>query len=177
MNCFGLLFTATECNGWPKLQFLINDDLIQDHQFTSSSELIEIPLDLFDGAHELGIELYGKTTTNTVLVNNIIVEDQLVTLDTIFIDGVPVPDFVKYSGIYTVGQQQSPQALTWGQNGIWKLKFNYPIIDWVLDLKFEKYYEFAGLDEWSTSTYHPKKSQLLESGFRELENILANVDV
>ena len=161
MNCLGLLFTATECNGWPKLQFLINDDLIQDHQFTSSSELIEIPLDLFDGAHELGIELYGKTTTNTVLVNNIIVEDQLVTLDTIFIDGVPVPDFVKYSGIYTVGQQ----------------KFNYPIIDWVLDLKFEKYYEFAGLDEWSTSTYHPKKSQLLESGFQELENILANVDV
>lgn len=177
MNQLGLAFTATECNGWPRLRFLIDNDLIQEYEFTGDSALIELPLDLLDGEHLLEIEFYGKTYDNTMVVGGNIVKDQLVTLDTIFIDYVPVPDFFKYQGLYTVGETTKPQALTWGENGSWKLTFMYPIIDWLLDLKFKNFYEFSSFDEWSTATYHPKKTQLLKKGFLELENILVNVKI
>jgi len=177
MNDLAISFTATECNGWPRLKFLVDDDLIQDYEFTSDSALIKIPLDLLDGEHVLDIEFYGKTYNNTILVDNNIVKDQLVTLDTICIDNVPVPDFFKYQGLYIVGPTTKPRALTWGENGVWKLTFVYPIVDWLLELKFNNYYEFSGVDEWSTATYHPKKSQLLKEGLLDLENILANVKI
>jgi len=177
MNQLGLLFTATECNGWPKLKFLIDDDLIQDYEFNSSSALITLPIDLLDGEHYLDIELYGKSFANTVIVGDKIVQDQLVTLDTILIDDVIVPDFVKYKGVYTVQNQQTPQVLTWGVPGTWRLMFEHPIIDWVLDHKLKDYHKIDNYDEWTTSVYHPKKSQTLIDGFRELEDILANVKV
>jgi hypothetical protein len=177
MNRLSLLFTATQCNGWPKLKFSIDDDLLQDYEFSSGSALITLPVDLLDGEHQLDIELYGKSSSNTMVVNDVIVEDQLATLESIFIDDVQVPDFVKYKGIYTARNLVMPQALTWGIPGVWSLKFNYPIIDWILECKINDYYEFDKYDEWSTSVYHPKKTQALMDGFRELEDLLANVKI
>jgi hypothetical protein len=177
MNQLGLWFTATHCNGWPKLKFSIDDDLLQDYEFTSGSAMITLPVDLLDGEHRLDIELYGKSPSSTVVVNDVIVEDQLVTLDAISIDNVPVPNFVKYKGIYTTRDFTAPQALTWGIPGVWSLKFNYPIIGWILDCKLNEYHEFDAVDEWVTAIYHPKKTQALMDGFRELEDLLNNVDI
>jgi hypothetical protein len=177
MNWLGLRFTATECNGWPSLRFLIDDDLYQDFTFHSSEHQIRLPLDLLDGSHILSIEFYGKTYSNTLVENDVIIKDQLTTLESIMIDDVILPDFVKYSGVYCIGDISIPQALTWGQNGVWELKFDVPIIDWVLDLKFQNFYEFSSTDRWATATYHPEKIRLLREGLTELENLLSNVKI
>jgi hypothetical protein len=175
MNSLRFQFKVSECNGWPKLKFLIDDDLYHDYEFTSEVGSVELPLDLVEGIHKLEIELYGKTHNNTIVVDDTIVKDQLVTLDEIFIDDVKLPNFIKYLGVYKVGEAKNPQALTWGLNGIWVLIFEHPIIDWVLNLKLNYTDEHARQAQWATSTNHPKKNELLTDGLGYLREILVNV--
>jgi hypothetical protein len=168
----GFNFSATYCNGWPKLRFLIDNDIYHDFEFAGDSAFVELPVDLIDGEHKLDIEFYGKTYNNTVVENDVIKQDQLATLNSIHIDKIQVPDFVKYQGIYNVNDSSIPSALTWGQNGVWSLTFNWPIINWVLSYKLNSFYSD---DQWSTAVYHPKKIKLLIDNLTELENTLANV--
>lgn len=133
-----LEFTATCYNGWPKLKFYIDDDLYEDFTFTESKATVKLPLSLVDGEHELVVELYNKTTSNTLVDDNgNIIQDQLVTLDNLYFDNVQLPNFVKYSGIYYFNDQKIPQGLTWGVNGNWKLNFATPLVGWVLEKKDE----------------------------------------
>lgn len=174
MNYIKFKFNATEYNGWPKLKFLIDGDLYHDYEFLDNTAFVELPLDLITGNHVLDIELYDKTFNNTLVIDGVIIKDQLVTLEEIFVDNVKVPDFVKYQGIYKVGDTKTPQALTWGVNGTWTLNFEYPIIDWILDQKSIYSNEYIKQDQWATSTYHPKKNQLLKDKLAMLEESIAN---
>ena len=174
MNYIKFNFSATECNGWPKLKFLIDNDLYHDYEFLTNTASVELPLDLINGSHVIDIELYDKTYNNTIVVDGNVVKDQLITLEEIFIDHVKVPDFVKYQGIYKVADTKTPQALTWGLNGIWTLDFEYPIVDWILDIKSNYANKYVKQDQWITSTHHPKKIQLLKDKLTVLEEIIAN---
>jgi hypothetical protein len=168
----GFKFSATYCNGWPKLRFLVDDDIYHDFEFVGDSAFIELPIDLLDGSHIIDIEYYGKTYDNTVVINDKIIQDQLATLDSIHIDQIKVPDFIKYQGVYTVNETSTPSALTWGQNGVWSLSFEWPIIDWVLEKKLRAFFSD---EQWATAVYHPTKTKLLLDNLNRLENILANV--
>lgn len=172
MNIVKFKFEASECNGWPKIKFFIDEDLYHDYEFDNKSALVELPMDLLFGNHTLSIEFYGKTSINTILQGDQIIKDQLVTLQTIYIDNVQVPDFVKYSGFYKVNEEIKPQALTWGENGNWQLDFEFPIIDWVLEKKLSMNYDTG--EQWSVATYHPKKIKILKEMLQDLENMLDN---
>ena len=176
MNQLVLHFSCTECNGWPKLKFFIDDDLYHDYEFNSTIASVEIPLDLLPGLHQITIELYGKTHHNTSLRGNKIVKDQLVTLEAITVDNVTVPDFVKYRGVYQIDAVKRPQILTWGENGTWMLQFEYPIIDWILNLKMQTTLDYTDDDQWAMSMFHPKKIQSLRDNLKVLEKILSDVD-
>lgn len=176
MNQLVLHFSCTECNGWPKLKFFIDDDLYHDYEFNSTIASVEIPLELLTGQHQLEIEFYGKTQNNTIQINNCIVKDQLVTLDSLTIDNITVPDFIKYRGLYRVGNTERPQILTWGENGTWMLQFEYPIIDWILNLKMQATLSHIDDAQWATSVFHPKKIQTLKETLKVLEKILTDVD-
>jgi len=135
MDYIKLELSATECNGWPKCNFYIDSDLIEDYEFSSSAAEITLPLELLDGDHVLTVELYGKTTKNTKVENNKIIQDQLVTLENIIVNNIKLPDFCKYLGVYSYSDQIIPQGLTWGVNGQWNWEFKMPIIAWILDRK------------------------------------------
>lgn len=132
MNSLTLTFNTTFCNGWPRLKFYIDNDLYQEFVADSKSSIINIPIDLLDGSHELVVELWGKTQLNTSVKDGIIVNDQLVTLDSIQVDGVQLPDYFKYSGTFYHGLTPQCPCVTWGQNGKWRWNFTTPIITWVL---------------------------------------------
>lgn len=176
MNHLEFHFSATECHGWPKLKFFIDDDLYHDYEFSSASGTVLIPLDLLPGPHQIKIEFYGKTERNTVQIDNEIVKDQLATLDSITVDNVTIPDFVKYQGLYQVGDVKRPQILTWGQNGFWILQIEYPIIDWILDLKLQTTLSHSDNKQWAMSVLHPKKIQSLRDNLQVLEKLLSDVD-
>jgi hypothetical protein len=171
MNQLTLKFSATECNGWPKLKFYLDDDLYEDFVFTESSSIIKLPLALIDGDHELAIELYGKTGQNTQLVNGQIVADQTATLEQLLIDDVPIPNFVKYSGIHYYHGGAHPQSLVWGPNGIWKLAFKTPIINWILEEKQQVSLHYQSADT-VLGGYNEAKKQKLMYYLKQIEEIL-----
>lgn len=174
-NLLRLKFSATECNGWPKLKFYIDDDLYEDFIFKSPNAEIELPLSTLDGEHELSIELYDKTNNNTIIIDSKIISDQTVTLDKIFVDNVEVPNFIKYKGIHYYHGQEHIQSLTWGPNGVWKLKFRTPIISWILDEK-----EKISQDYRATATvlggYNSAKKTKLMYYLKQIEEILSSND-
>lgn len=171
MNTLEFFFQASNCNGWPKLKFYIDDDLYQDFEFVSSTANIKLPLELLDGEHCVDIELYGKTIKNTIVENNIIVLDQLVTLESIKVDNVQLPPFFLYQGRFN-NQMDSPQ-LTWGINGSWKWHFKTPIVDWIIFVKNNNV-QTANSDFTVTSSFSNEKNfkllELLDKIDHELNN-------
>lgn len=143
MNKIKLTFKATECNGWPKLQFLIDQDLIEDYAFTSDTAEITIPVDLVEGTHSLFVELYGKTANNTKIdADGNIIQDQTVELINMYVDDILLPDFYKWLGTYKFNNQIHLQALKWGCNGVWTWDMQIPLVSWLLDKKIENEEEF-----------------------------------
>jgi hypothetical protein len=130
MHSLKLTFKAVESNGWPKLLFLINDDLIEDYHFNNELGEVIIPIDLLDGNHILSIELYDKTGS------------QYVELLDMYVDNILLPNMYKWLGIYKFNDQEYPQALRWECNGSWNFNFQTPLVTWMLDVKIaneEKY--------------------------------------
>ena len=138
MNHIKFTFKITECNGWPLVRVLLDNDLYEDHQFLSEQGEIVIPVEVLDGDHNISIERYGKHTRNTIVdQQGNILKDQLVELLDIYIDDIKLPEWFSYLGTYTFNGNAYPQAKIWGGNGIWEWPFATPLITWVLDKKTE----------------------------------------
>ena len=132
MNKLAIAFTATEYNGWPSLRFCIDNDIQQEVEFTESTLLVTLDLDLLDGLHVLEIERYGKTDANVNFVNNKILADQTVTLVDFYIDDVQLPNIFKYQGTFFYNNCKIPSGLLWGPNGKFIWHFETPILDWAI---------------------------------------------
>jgi hypothetical protein len=174
MNQLKLNFSATKCKSWPKLRFYIDGDLYEDYHFESESATITLPIDLLPGEHELSIELYGKTMENTVVDGDKIVEDQLVTIESMSIDDVELLPMFIYHGRVD-GAEHTPQ-MVWGINGFWRWRFGAPIIDWVLDYK-NSYIDESLNSQIIISTFSAKKKNKLLDLLDSMEAALENVRV
>ena len=134
-NLLRLKFLATEHNGWPKIRFVIDNDVIQEYEFTEESADVELEIDLLDGDHVLEIERYGKTDSNVLFVDGQILKDQSVTLVDMFVDNVQLPDLFKYSGKFCYNDVEIPSSTVWGPNGKWLWKFKTPLLTFLIDYK------------------------------------------
>lgn len=171
MNKIELIFKATKCNGWPKLKFYIDLDLIEDYTFTSDEAKIEIPIDLIEGKHTLSVEFYGKTLHQTkVDSDNNIIQDQTVELIDIYVDNILLPNFYKWLGVYEFDDQVHPQALLWGCNGVWKWDMEIPLISWLLEKKIEHNEKYNKPD-----ISYRESCMIAEQKIQKLENELKNI--
>jgi hypothetical protein len=174
MNKIELIFKVTECNGWPKLKFLLDLDLIEDYTFTAGEAKITIPIDLVNGKHILFVEFYGKTNINTKVDNdNNILQDQIVELVDIYVDDVLLPNFYKWIGVYKFGDQTHPQALKWGCNGIWSWSIEVPLISWLLEKKIEQdeKYNKSEMSYYERCIIAQEKIQQLENDLKKIQNV------
>ena len=138
MNVITLAFKVSECNGWPKVEILIDDDLYEDRHFTTTNEQVTLPVDLIDGDHLLTIEIYDKLPKNTIIDSDgNIIDDQLIELTDIYVNDIKLPKWFKNIGVYEFKDQTYPQACVWGCNGVWAWKFSTPLLTWVLDKQIE----------------------------------------
>ena len=170
MNQLSITFEATFCNGWPRLKFYLDDALYQEFVVNAESTTINLPIDLLDGDHKLAIELWGKTRLNTIVKDGIIVKDQLVTLESIKVDGIQLPNFFKYIGIFDNGIGLQSPCMTWGQNGQWRWNFSTPLITWVLkniNEEEKKYFTRQQLGEDSGNE---------ELAFKEINEIVKKIN-
>ena len=175
MNILSLVFSTSFCNGWPKIKVYLDEDLYQDHEFIKDNEIVDIPLDLLDGLHTLKIELYNKSNQNTKVVDSIIVQDQLVTLESIKVDGVTVPKQFLYEGRYIYNDVEPCQGLTWGINGHWSWIFQTPIIDWIILQK--KLIEDALTNSIISQNYSEEKHQAILEHLDILETKLNDTTI
>lgn len=167
MNSLTLSFSTTFCNGWPRLKFYIDNNLYQEFVAKSESCIISVPIDLVDGDHELVVELWGKTRLNTLVNNDVIIKDQLVTLDMMCIDGIQLPNLFKYIGVFDNGLSLQSPCVTWGQNGQWRWNFTTPCITWALkkiNQEEEKYFtrQQLGEDSGNESLAFKEINEILE---------------
>jgi len=161
VNVITFAFKVTECNGWPKVEILIDDDLYEDRHFTTTNERVNIPVDLIEGDHLLTIEIYGKEPKNTILDSEgNIIDDQLIELTDIYVDDIKLPDWFKNIGVYKFKDLIYPQATIWGCNGVWDWKFSTPLLTWVLDKQIA-----------NRELYNPPVTSHSEEMAREVETI------
>lgn len=172
MNHIKFTFKLTECNGWPKIRVLVDNDLYEDRQFTSEFDNITVPIEVLDGDHNLSIELYGKIINNTIVdKQGNILKDQLVELLDIYVDDIKLPEWFTYLGTYVANNTTYPQAKVWGGNGVWNWSFSTPLIIWILDKKVE--------DEERHNP--PAKSELIKwkelvEKYKEFERLLGDTN-
>ena len=128
-------FDASECNGWPKIRILVDNDIVQEYEFDQKTASIDISMDLMDGSHVLQIERYSKTDNNVLFVDGAILKDQSVELLDMFIDNVKLPDMFKYNSKFCYNNLELPSTLLWGPNGVWSWKFKTPLLENLIDCK------------------------------------------
>lgn len=163
MTVLTFKFSSTECNGWPKLRFCVDDDVLVEYDFDSDTASVDIPLDLIDGNHVLEIERYGKTEDQT---------NQLVTLEDIYIQDVRLPDWFKSSGTFYFHDQAIQSGLIWHPNGKFILSFCTPIINWFVDQRLERW---GPIESLFNPSQHNK--QRLHQSLAEFKQELNDVKV
>lgn len=164
-------FKATFCNGWPQLNFYLDNTLCYNYAFNSEDATVALPIDFFEGDHLLEIELYGKTEKNTKVLNGKILQDQIVTLEAILIDDVEMYDLFLYRGRF---EQNNDPQLTWGVNGKWRWTFSCPIITWAIHTKYNAR---QTNDSRLTSSYFEDKKQILLNILDEMEQDLDEINI
>ena len=157
-------FSAIECNGWPKLRFIIDDDIHLEHEFTSNTESVPLLFDIEHGKHVLQIERYGKKDNNIILDGQTIVRDQIVELQDIFLEDIKLPDYVKYSGSFRYSGRVEPSSMYWGPNGVFELDFETPFVDWIINQQKQK--------QNVIDLFNYSKKASLEKKILEFEKIL-----
>lgn len=177
MDSIRLEFRATECNGWPTIRILIDDDLYHDYQFSQEHEMVELPIDLLDGEHQLDIEIYGKKSNSTIVdATGKIIQDQLTELLDIHVNDIKLPHYFKYNSIYRFNNQEHPQSLIWGCNGVWSWEFGTPIITWALDFKNNHQAKYNQINEDDLINSHVFNQTRINKTVEVLDHLSKELD-
>lgn len=159
-NIIHLHFSASECNGWPKVRISIDDVLISTVEIKQPQLVVPIQLPIVNNKeHTLTIEMFDKNETNTVISDNQIIKDQLLELADIQVDNIVLPEYHKYNGTFHYNNCSVPSMTKWGFNGEFCWKFKTPLLPWLVDAAENHRYQYGIA---STLYVDAKKSILLD---------------
>lgn len=130
---------------YPKVKIFIDGDLLEEKEFTTKNETVQIPIDLLDGKHKLEIEHFDKTNSDTEFKNNSILRDTKFKVENIKILGYDLP-FSFFLNCYfepdwkdLTKPKNFPNKITKSQhvgpNGVWTLNFETPVDDWLINTR------------------------------------------
>lgn len=126
-------FSATDYNGWPQARIVIDDAVVTEFVANTNSFTVAVDIKYSKGIHQLEIQRYGKTDNNVLFVNGEILQDQLLTLESIYFNNIKLADQFLYRGKLCWNNQEHPSVLVWGVNGSWKWQFGIPFVQWAVD--------------------------------------------
>lgn len=93
--------------------------------------------ELDDGENTISIEMYNKKDGDTVLDGDTIVNDVLLNIDSISLDGIELDSLLWSKSRYIPTETDAPTEVTdcvnLGWNGVWQLTFDSPIYIWLLE--------------------------------------------
>lgn len=139
---FKIELSAKFWNKMPEFSILINDELTHRAAIDSSgSSVISFEHEVNDGLNTIAIRLENKESSDTVVDNGTIVNDMLLNIDEISIEGVSLGHIVR-NGVYYLDQEQQYQGnmitqlescVNLGWNGTYRLNFSSPFYMWLLE--------------------------------------------
>jgi hypothetical protein len=114
---------------WPEFYLKIDNNL-QDTGSLTESRTYNFDVTLEDGNHSIVVGFTNKDDTDTIVVNDEIINDKAIVVEKIVIEGYEFDDFL-YKGVYyPIGRWHSnSNFLSW--NGEWCLEFTTPIFTWL----------------------------------------------
>jgi hypothetical protein len=133
---------------FPKVKIYIDHTLVDTVHFKKETESISIPIELEEGKHVLEIEHFGKTSQDTNFANGTLVADTEFTIESITID-----DFKFFYYLLCLCEfradwkgMEKPQGFpdlirqsrTVGPNGKWRLAFETPIDNWLIQRRINE---------------------------------------
>lgn len=120
------------CGEWPQVRVSV-DGVVQREITVQDCQLVQLELDLVEGTHRLDIERFGKQDHHVRLDQGCIVQDQMVRLQHLWLDGVRLPEKLLYQGVFAWQDHVEPGSTLWGPNGVWSWQFAVPMITWAMD--------------------------------------------
>ena len=124
-----------DCNGLPNIRIVINDAVVFEN---TVCPLITIQCHPVDNKINLSIEHHGKDpSTDTVVVDDVIVQDRSCELDTIEVDGYDLQELKWLSAYHCVDGAVLDKCLFFGKNGTWRIAFELPVLRWILRTRHE----------------------------------------
>lgn len=147
---------------WPYLRILIDDTVCSEYHFTDNIANIKIPISsaLNAGEHILSVERKGRVDND---------DPQTVILDSILLDDIQLPDYFRFEGEFEFNNTKFPNIEVFQPNGVWRLKFEMPIIDWIINKNFEK-------NNVDTANLEQRRQKILEKllSFEESIKLIVN---
>jgi hypothetical protein len=126
-NKLTINFKSTECNGFPSIKILHNNNLLIDYTLESYECSYTITIDLSPAHHTIIVERYNKTENNP---------DQILEITNITVDGITIPEFLLLTNSkFEFDDQVHYGSKYFSPNGIWSFNFNSPVITYILDQK------------------------------------------
>ena len=124
-----------DCNGLPNIRIVINDAVVFEN---TVCPLITIQCHPVDNKINLSIEHYGKdSSTDTMVVDGVIVQDRSCELDTIEVDGYDLQELKWLSAYHCDDGTVLDKCLFFGKNGTWHIAFELPALRWILRTRHE----------------------------------------
>lgn len=171
-------------NSWPTVQ--IENSVISETVIDKSTKNIVILIN--DVSDELVLTKTGKTDSDTVVENNIIVRDQFIEIksiraDNILLDLNLIKDHCVFTPAYSQGyydycqkhnQEIEPTINTFNLyfNGVWKFQFENPFWSWYADLRKQsdlKYFSSDFIEKYIGNNH--SEHQELMTKLKQLLNV------
>lgn len=148
MNNIEINFKNYKFKRFPKVKIYVDRELIEEVQFDKEEQTVRVLVALEDGKHTLEIEHFDKTSRDTQIKDGNIVADTKFTINSIVIDDFDFSSSLLYQCEFRANWKDLDkpkdfpdvlsQSLTIGPNGIWRLPFETPIDDWLIQCKIEE---------------------------------------
>lgn len=138
---FSVLLSSTNWGKLPQFSIWLDDHLFIRTTVGATPTPCNFSTTADYGMHELKIHLENKTPRDTVIADGKIVDDMLLNIDDISINGVSL-GHLKWNSLYMLDQPQEyngtmvtelPNCVSLGWNGAYVLKFSSPFYLWFLD--------------------------------------------
>jgi len=139
---FKISLTGTYWDKKPQFSVWLDDHVVVQSEIASKSEqIINFERRVTEGSHQLKIRLENKTTADTDIKNDEVIDDMLLNINDITVDDISLGNLL-WSAEYILDKPQIYKGQTidhldgcvnLGWNGTYTLKFSSPFYIWLLE--------------------------------------------
>jgi len=130
--------SATPCGGWPRIRTRLDGVQISHVDMQGANDTVVIDFDTQPAEHVIEIERWGKNSRNTKTQDGVVIEDQVLEIQQVYLDGVLVPDYiVRNLSEFRYHDKVDAGSLYFGPNGVWCMTVRTPLLTYFLDQKIQ----------------------------------------